>query len=75
VLGPGVGGRPVRFAVTLDGKAPGADHGADIDAGGKGIVTEARLYQLARQAGAVGERTFEIRFLDPDVEVFAFTFG
>lgn len=75
VLGPSPTGRPVRFVVTLDGKAPGVDRGADIDADGRGIVTEARLYQLARQAGRVDERTFEIRFLDPDVEVFAFTFG
>ncbi|MFE1599285.1 cytochrome c biogenesis protein DipZ [Methylobacterium sp. ID0610] len=75
VLGPGPGGRPIRFAVTLDGAAPGADHGADTDAGGEGTVTETRLYQLVRQAGAVGERTFEIRFLDPGPEAFAFTFG
>lgn len=75
VLGPGSGGKPVRFQVTVDGKAPGESHGADTDADGNGSVTQTRLYQLVRQAGGVRERTFEIRFLDPGVEAFVFTFG
>ena len=75
VLGPGPGGKPVRFKVTIDGAAPGADHGADIDAQGNGTVSETRLYQLVRQAGDVRERLFEIRFLDPGAEAYAFTFG
>lgn len=74
VLGPGAGGKPVRFQVRIDGHAPGADHGSDTDAKGNGIVTETRLYQLVRQSG-VRERTFEIRFLDPGVGAYAFTFG
>ncbi|MDP9812073.1 cytochrome c biogenesis protein CcdA/thiol-disulfide isomerase/thioredoxin [Rhizobium tibeticum] len=75
VLGPGAGGKKVRFQVTVDGVAPGADHGSDIDAQGNGIVSETRLYQLVRQSKDVRERTFEIRFLDPGVEAFVFTFG
>ncbi|MBP2296568.1 cytochrome c biogenesis protein DipZ [Azospirillum rugosum] len=75
VLGPGPDGKPVRFQVTVDGKAPGADHGADIGADGTGTVSETRLYQLVRQAGDVRERTFEIRFLDPGVDAYVFTFG
>ena len=75
VLGPGAGGKPIQFQVTIDGAAPGADHGADIDATGKGTVTETRLYQLVRQSGAARERTFEIRFLEPGAEAFVFTFG
>ncbi|MDI7861174.1 cytochrome c biogenesis protein DipZ [Rhizobiaceae bacterium n13] len=75
VLGPGADGKPVRFRVTVDGKAPGADHGADTDAGGNGAVTSTRLYQLVRQSGNVEARNFEIRFLDPGVEAYAFTFG
>jgi Thioredoxin like C-terminal domain len=51
-------------AATVDGAAPGADHGADIDSEGNGMITEMRLYQLVRQAGDVLERFFEIRFLD-----------
>ncbi len=75
VLGPGDGGKPVRFRVLIDGQAPGANHGADVDASGGGTVTEQRLYQLVRQSGPVIDRTFEIQFLDPGVEAFAFTFG
>ncbi|MCA1368566.1 cytochrome c biogenesis protein DipZ [Bradyrhizobium sp. BRP14] len=75
VLGPGAKGGKVRFQVMVDGVAPGPDHGSDIDAGGNGTVTETRLYQLVRQSGEVRERTFEIRFLDPGVEAFVFTFG
>jgi cytochrome c biogenesis protein CcdA/thiol-disulfide isomerase/thioredoxin len=75
VLGPAADGRPIRFRVTLDSEAPGADHGTDADANGQGIVNEQRLYQLVRQNGAVSDRTFEIEFLDPGVQAYAFTFG
>ncbi len=75
VLGPGAGGKPVRFRVTVDGRPPGPDAGADVDAGGNGVVAATRLYQLVRQRGAVGERLFEIRFLDAGAQAFAFTFG
>jgi cytochrome c biogenesis protein CcdA/thiol-disulfide isomerase/thioredoxin len=75
VLGPGPEGAPVRFRVTIDGAAPGDSHGVDVDADGQGIVTGQKLYQLIRQNGAVADRTFEIRFLDPGVQAFAFTFG
>ncbi len=75
VLGPATDGKPIRFQVTVDGKAPGADHGSDIDADGNGTVTSTKLYQLVRQSGAVEARNFEIRFLDPGVQAYAFTFG
>ncbi|HUO44309.1 MAG TPA: cytochrome c biogenesis protein DipZ [Burkholderiales bacterium] len=75
VLGPAAAGRPLRFEVTLDGAPPGADHGMDSDAQGRGVVSDHRLYQLIRQQGGVRDRTFEIRFLDPGVQAFAFTFG
>lgn len=75
VLGPAPDGKPVRFRVTIGGAAPGADHSVDIDADGQGTVDGQRLYQLVRQKGVIGDRTFEIRFLDPGVEVYAFTFG
>jgi Thioredoxin like C-terminal domain len=67
-LGPAADGRPIRFRVTLDGEAPGADHGTDAEANGQGVVNEQRLYQLVRQNGAVSDRTFEIEFLDPGVQ-------
>jgi hypothetical protein len=38
-------------------------------------VTEQRLYQLIRQPKPVVDRRFEIEFLDPGLEAFAFTFG
>jgi hypothetical protein len=75
VLGPGPDGKPVRFRVTLDGQAPGADHGVDTDADGNGIVTENRLYQLVRQHGGIHDRTLRIEFLTPGVRAYSFTFG
>jgi cytochrome c biogenesis protein CcdA/thiol-disulfide isomerase/thioredoxin len=75
VLGPGKDGKPVRFRVLLDGSAPGDDHGADVNAQGEGTVKDYRLYQLIRQKGKVEDRTFQIQFLDPGVQVYAFTFG
>jgi cytochrome c biogenesis protein CcdA/thiol-disulfide isomerase/thioredoxin len=75
VLGPAIDGKPVRFRIRLDGHAPGVDHGIDVDADGHGVVREHRLYQLVRQKGGSGEREFEIEFLDPGVQAYAFTFG
>jgi thiol-disulfide isomerase/thioredoxin len=76
VLGPGAGGAPVRFRVSLDGQAPGeAAHGLDVDPQGAGRVTEPRLYQLIRQSQPIVDRQFEVEFLDPGVEAFVFTFG
>ena len=75
VLGPTKNGKPIRFTVKLDGTPPGDDHGADTDASGAGTVQGNRLYQLIRQKGPVEDRTFEIDFLDPGVQAFAFTFG
>lgn len=69
------GSKPLRYRVTLDGAAPGAHHGVDIDAAGNGVIREQRLYQLIRQSGAIKERTFRIDFPDGGVEAFAFTFG
>ena len=75
VLGPGPDGKPVRFRVTIDGAPPGDSHGTDVDADGQGVVTGQRLYQLIRQSGTIADHTFEIRFLDPGVQAYAFTFG
>jgi hypothetical protein len=75
VMGPTKSGSAVRFRVLIDGKPPAAAHGADVDAQGNGTVREQRLYQLIRQPKPIADRTFEIEFLDPGVEAFAFTFG
>jgi hypothetical protein len=74
VLGSATG-KPVRFRVLLDGEAPGADHGMDVDASGLGQVTDQRLYQLIRQKDGADERLFTIIFLEPGAEAYAFTFG
>ena len=75
VLGPAADGKPVRFKVLIDGKAPGDAHGTDVAPDGSGSVTEQRLYQLVRQPDGVTDRTFSIEFLDPGVSAYAFTFG
>jgi cytochrome c biogenesis protein CcdA/thiol-disulfide isomerase/thioredoxin len=75
VLGPGADGKPVRFKVLIDGKAPGDAHGTDVAPDGSGRVNSQRLYQLVRQSGGVTDRTFSIEFLDPGVSAYAFTFG
>jgi len=75
VMGPAARGTSVRFRVLIDGQPPGAGHGTDVDNQGNGTVTEQRLYQLIRQPKPIADRLFEIEFLDPGVEAFAFTFG
>jgi cytochrome c biogenesis protein CcdA/thiol-disulfide isomerase/thioredoxin len=75
VLGPASDGKPIRFQVRIDGKPPAGDHGVDTDAEGRGVVTGQRLYQLLRVQGDVRDHRFDIEFIDPGVEAFAFTFG
>jgi len=75
VLGPAKKGPPIRFKVTLNGAAPGDDHGSDSAADGSGQLGQPRMYQLIRQKGLIRDATFEIQFLDPGVEPFSFTFG
>jgi thiol-disulfide isomerase/thioredoxin len=75
VMGPAARGRSVRFRVFIDGHAPGAAHGSDVDEQGNGTVADQRLYQLIRQPKPIADRLFEIAFLDTGVEAFAFTFG
>jgi thiol-disulfide isomerase/thioredoxin len=75
VMGPAEPGTSVKFRLRIDGRPPGAAHGSDVDEQGEGTVTKQRLYQLIRQPKPVADRVFEIEFLGPGVEVFAFTFG
>jgi thiol-disulfide isomerase/thioredoxin len=75
VMGPASMGAPVRFRVLIDGEPAGVARGLDVDEQGYGKVTEQRLYQLIRQPGPIADRLFKIEFLDPGVEVYAFTFG
>ena len=75
VLGTRSDGQLVRFSVLIDGGPPDAARGIDVDERGDGTVTDARLYQLIRQAGTITERAFEITFLDPGAQAYVFTFG
>lgn len=75
VLGPSADGKQVHFRVTIDGKAPGENHGVDTDTQGNGVVTDHRLYQLVRQKEPITDHVFVIEFLDSGVQAFSFTFG
>ena len=75
VMAPAARGSSVRFRILVDGQPPGAAHGTDVDDEGNGTVSGQRLYQLIRQPNPIADRLFEIEFLDPGVEAFAFTFG
>jgi thiol-disulfide isomerase/thioredoxin len=74
VLAPG-GQEPIPFRVLLDGEAPGASHGVDVDEAGDGVLREGRMYQLVRQHDGVRARTLEITFRAPGAEAYSFTFG
>jgi thiol-disulfide isomerase/thioredoxin len=75
VMGPRARGTSVPFRVLVDGEPPGAAHGLDVNEEGHGTVAEQRLYQLIREPGSITDRTFEITYLAPGVEAYAFTFG
>ena len=66
---------PIPFEVRLDGEPPGPSHGVDADEDGHGVLSDGRLYQLARAHDRVEERTLEITFLEPGAEAYVFTFG
>jgi len=65
----------IPFRVLVDGEAPGDAQGGDVDEQGNGTLAQPRLYQLVRQRGPIADRLFEITFLEPGVEAYAFTFG
>ena len=59
------------FRVTLSSPS----NATLADAQGIGTVEGQRLYQLVRQSTGSRERLFEIEFLDPGAQAYAFTFG
>jgi thiol-disulfide isomerase/thioredoxin len=75
VMGPAMRGASLRYRVLVDGQPPGAAHGDDVDEAGNGTLAEQRLHQLVRRQDRVVERTVEITFLDPEAQIFCFTFG
>jgi thiol-disulfide isomerase/thioredoxin len=75
VMGPARQESPIRFRVSIDGQRPGNARGVDVDEGGNGVVVDHRLYHLIRQPTPIEDRLFEIEFLQPGIEAFAFSFG
>jgi thiol-disulfide isomerase/thioredoxin len=75
VMGPSSRGASIPFRVFLDGQLAGDAHGTDVDPDGSGTVNDQRTYQLIRQPGAIGDRVFEVEFLDAGAEAYCFTFG
>ena len=75
VMGPASKGASIPFRVYIDGQLADGAHGTDVEADGRGIVTDQRTYQLIRQPGSIAERRFEIEFLDAGAEAYCFTFG
>ena len=75
VMGPAARGLSLPFRVLIDGRPPGPAHGTDVDERGSGTLTMQRMYQLIRQPKPIGDRQFEIEFLESGAEAFAFTFG
>ena len=75
VMGPTSHGASIPFRVYLDGQLAKDERGNDVDADGRGTVSDQRTYQLIRQPGAIADRVFEIEFLDAGAEAYCFTFG
>jgi thiol-disulfide isomerase/thioredoxin len=75
VMGPAERGTAIPFRVSIDGQPATGAPGTDVAADGTGTVTQQRTHQLIRQPAPISERTLEIEFLEPGVELFCFTFG
>ena len=71
----GLNGMRVRYRIRIDGQAPGADAGMDVERRGRGRGDRRAALPARPAARRRRERTFEIEFLDPGVRAFAFTFG
>jgi hypothetical protein len=87
-LSPGreLSGRSLRGRQTLHGRGQrhrgstrrgndGSSTDYDLVGGGKGLLRDCLLDQLARQRDVARERTVEIAFLEPGAEAYSFTFG
>jgi len=74
-MGPSSPGMSIPFRVALDGQPPAVSHGTDVDADGRGMLSEQNTHQLIRQGNHEADHLFEIEFLDAGAEAFCFTFG
>ena len=75
VMGPATAGASIPFRVSLDGHPVDGANGADVDADGRGVLTDQNTYQLIRQSGDIEDGIFEIEFLEAGAEAYCFTFG
>jgi thiol-disulfide isomerase/thioredoxin len=75
VMGPTPPGARIPFEVRLEGGPPGDAHGADVDAGGRGLLDRQDTLQLVRQPGAIRDALLEVRFEAAGAELYCFTFG
>lgn len=61
--------------VYIDGKPAAEDHGGKDVTGGRLRLNGPRLYELTDFGAEYEEHEIEVRFLTPDVSIFAWTFG
>jgi len=64
----------VHAEIYLDGEPVGSRGGADVTES-VAVFSSHDLYNLVDLGGEYGEHILEIRFLDPNISVFALTFG
>ena len=74
-MGPATAGASIPFRVSIDGHSVDGAHGTDVDADGRGVLTDQNTYQLIRQPGEIDDHIFEIEFLEAGAEAYCFTFG
>lgn len=66
----------VRADIFLDGEPiPASASGSDVSADGSVLFTTHDLYNLVDLKGDYGEHELLIRFREPGIQAFAFTFG
>lgn len=64
----------IEIEVWQDGKPIGSSAGADVDAKGKVLIKESRLYKIIHNSEQ-GEHTLEFRIKSKGLRAYAFTFG
>ena len=74
VMSPPASG-PVAYRVLIDGEPPRDARGLDVDESGNGTLDRPRLHQLIREPRSIADRTVEITYLAPGVEIYCITFG
>ena len=63
-----------KIQILLDGKVVDSTNAGDDVVNGIVTVDTDRLYKLIKLP-TQGEHVLELRFLDPNLELYAFTFG